>query len=79
MTMRRRWVGLSVKVTVDNGGCSPMMSLGVTDRGGKFRLSVGERRPRGEGIVEIIGTRESVGHVVASVGEERCNVTRMEN
>jgi hypothetical protein len=79
MTMRGRFVGLSVKVTVDNGGCCPMLFLGVTDRGGKFRMSVGERRPRGGGIVENLGTRESVGHVVASVGEERCNVTRMES
>ena len=40
MTVWRRWVGLSVKVTVDDRGSSPMMSLGVTDRGVKFRLSV---------------------------------------
>ena len=79
MTEWRRWVGLSVKVTVDDGGSSPMMSLGVTDRGVKFRLSVCERRPRGDGIGEMKGNRERVGHVVARVGEERCKVTSTES
>jgi hypothetical protein len=79
MTMRRRFVGLSVKVTVDDGGCCPIMFLDVADRCGKFRMSVGERGPRGGGIVENRGTRDRVGHIVSRVCEECCSVSGMDS
>ena len=80
MTMRRGGVGLSVKLTVDESGCSPMVFVDIAGHGGEFTISVGEcvverGGPRRGEIGAEDGILNRVGNMLCHVCAEGCNAS----